>query len=352
MAALAAGSTTSATESLSGQPLPFRPSELKQYGFKTEQIPKLPVDHPKVEELIAAEEPVVITGTHLVDSALKWELNYLRDNMGQAPFNVYVAKSPKFMYFDEKKARLCKDFRPPSRRVEMGMAEFMDRLQNMSADSERLYLQQTLSEGVGEQIVSDFIGFNWAWVMDQQKKNGWGPLTSNLLLIGMEGNITPSHYDEQQNFFAQVKGYKRCILHHPSQFGCLYPYPVSHPCDRQSQVDFDNPDYERFPGFREAYGKEAIVGPGDVLYIPMYWWHQIESVPKGGITTSVNFWFKSGPTPREITYPLKAQQKVAIMRNIEKMLGEALGDPKEVGVLLQTMVSGRYNDPKHLLTSS
>lgn len=37
------------------------------------------------------------------------------------------------------------------------------------------------------------------------------------------------------------------------------------------QVDFDDPDYEKFPGFKNVVGYEAIVGPGDVLYIPMYW---------------------------------------------------------------------------------
>lgn len=37
------------------------------------------------------------------------------------------------------------------------------------------------------------------------------------------------------------------------------------------QVDFDNPDFEKFPKFRNATGFETIVGPGDVLYIPIYW---------------------------------------------------------------------------------
>lgn len=155
--------------------------------------------------------------------------------------------------------------------------------------------------------------------------------------------MTPAHYDEQQNFFAQIKGYKRCILFPPDQFECLYPYPVHHPCDRQSQVDFDNPDYKRFPNFQNVVGYETVVGPGDVLYIPMYWWHHIESLLNGGITITVNFWYKGAPTPKRIEYPLKAHQKVAIMRNIEKMLGEALGNPQEVGPLLNTMIKGRYN---------
>lgn len=41
-------------------------------------------------------------------------------------------------------------------------------------------------------------------------------------------------------------------------------------------------------------------------------------------------YFQGAPTPKRIEYPLRAHQKVAIMRNIEKMLGEALGDPHEV----------------------
>lgn len=37
------------------------------------------------------------------------------------------------------------------------------------------------------------------------------------------------------------------------------------------QVDFDNPDYKRFPKFKDVRGFETVVGPGDVLYLPMYW---------------------------------------------------------------------------------
>ena len=54
----------------------------------------------------------------------------------------------------------------------------------------RVYLQQALNEGVGKKIVADFLGFNWSWVTEQQKKNKFGALTSNLLLIGMEGKLT------------------------------------------------------------------------------------------------------------------------------------------------------------------
>ena len=44
----------------------------------------------------------------------------------------------------------------------------------------------------------------------------------------------------------------------------------------------------------------------------------------------------------EVKYPIKGYQKVAIMRNVEKMLAEAMQDPEEVGPLLKTMVEGRF----------
>lgn len=127
------------------------------------------------------------------------------------------------------------------------------------------------------------------------------------------------------------------------------------------QVDFDRPNYTRFPKYKDAKGCEAVVGPGDVLYIPIYWWHHVESVMRGGPTITINFWYKvctyllcqkvvlhyffvqAGPNVN-ISYPLKAHQKVAIMRNIEKMLFEVLRDPKEIPPLLRAMVLGRFTE--------
>ncbi|XP_013385380.1 hypoxia-inducible factor 1-alpha inhibitor-like [Lingula anatina] len=205
----------------------------------------------------------------------------------------------------------------------------------------RNYLQQTLNDAVGKRIVIDFLGFNWDWINKQQNGNNWGPLTANLLLIGQEGNYTPVHYDEQHNLFAQVQGCKRIFLFPPSQFECLYPYPVYHPCDRQCQVDLRAPDFDRFPKLKRLKGYEVIVKPGDVLYIPMYWFHHVESIIGSGITTSITFWYKSGPTGK-IEYPLKPQQKMAMMRNIEKMITEALNSSEEVPPFMQNMVLGRY----------
>ena len=49
---------------------------------------------------------------------------------------------------------------------------------------QRVYFQQSLNSTVGKQIATDFVGFNWPWAVERQKDCKWGPLTSNLLLVG------------------------------------------------------------------------------------------------------------------------------------------------------------------------
>lgn len=314
----------------------------RRYNFPLEPIPVLTPSDPETENLIANMKPVVLKNTNLISSALKWDLDYLDENIGDGMFTVYESERHVFKYYDDAKYREYNlDFHPPAERYDMKFSEFSKKLRNSELGGKRMYLQQPLNDTVGKNIVVDFLDFNWKWICDIQKQNNWGPLTSNLLLVSSAGNVTPAHYDEQQNIFAQIRGFKRFILFPPEQYECFYPYPVFHPHDRQSQVDFENPDYNKFPKFQDAHGYEAILGPGDVLYLPMYWWHHVESAVDGGYTISVNFWYKSGPTGK-VKYPLQASQKMAIMRNVEKMLVEALKDVNEVGPLLRSMVIGRY----------
>lgn len=50
----------------------------------------------------------------------------------------------------------------------------------------------------------DFLGFNWNWINKQQGKRGWGQLTSNLLLIGMEGKYLPQIGGEREKIASAV----------------------------------------------------------------------------------------------------------------------------------------------------
>ncbi|KAK3860345.1 hypothetical protein Pcinc_033598 [Petrolisthes cinctipes] len=167
---------------------PWDESHLSKYFFHTDPIPRLSCTDPQALQLIAQEKPVVLTDTKLCDTALKWDLDYLAANMGTERYMVFLSKNHKFKYYDEAKIKLYKtNFVPPTRRLDMTFSEFVKKLRDWKPGDERVYLQQGLNNTVGQGIVVDFLQFNWQWLNIQQKTNNWGPLTSNLLLVGMEG---------------------------------------------------------------------------------------------------------------------------------------------------------------------
>ena len=182
------------------------------------------------------QEPVIIENLGLVDSASKWDLDYLTANMGPEEKTILISETPKFTYFNERKCPSFPNFKPVSHEVSMKMEDFVSKFRTWKPGDNHLYFQKPLTSSAGPRIYQDFRDFRWEWLNEKKKRLNWGNLTNNLLLIGQPGNITTVHYDEQENLFAQVHGYKRVMLFHPKFFQCLYPYQVHHPCDRQSQV--------------------------------------------------------------------------------------------------------------------
>mgnify|MGYP000193751085 CR=1 FL=1 len=56
-------------------------------------------------------------------------------------------------------------------------------------------------------------------------------------------------------------------------------------------VDIRQPDLEQFPNYAkaEAVAQQAILEPGDAIYIPALWWHGVESLE--GLNVLVNYWW-------------------------------------------------------------
>ena len=52
----------------------------------------------------------------------------------------------------------------------------------------------------------------------------------------------------------------------------MYPYPVGHPLDGRSMVDWADVAYDRFPNAAGVTGRVCVLAPGDVLFVPEGWW--------------------------------------------------------------------------------
>lgn len=112
--------------------------------------------------------------------------------------------------------------------------------------------------------------------------------------IGQPHVIAHCHYDGYHNFYAQLYGIKKFTLFRPTNWPGLYPYPFLHPSHAQAQVNASSEeDVEAFGLVRRVEAMEVVLGPGDLLYIPPLWFHEVESL---SISISVNVWTDSQQT--------------------------------------------------------
>jgi len=164
--------------------------------------------------------------------------------------------------------------------------------------------------------------------------------------IGPSGTVAQLHWDPEHNFYAQVKGRKRVILAAPNEYLRTYPNSfsigelshrtffhrnedllhklqkcstsflatthkepssefkaylkqelsgpeVSLLCDflaevNNCNVNAETPDLISHPAFSEAKRYEVILEPGDLLFIPYFWFHYLRSLEP---SISVNWFF-------------------------------------------------------------
>lgn len=102
-----------------------------------------------------------------------------------------------------------------------------------------------------------------------------------------------THHDPLENIACVVAGRRRFTVFPPDQVGNLYmgpfaPTPAGTPI---SMVHVTEPDFERYPRFREALSvaQVAELEPGDAIYLPYHWYHHVESLDP--LSMLVNYWW-------------------------------------------------------------
>lgn len=109
--------------------------------------------------------------------------------------------------------------------------------------------------------------------------------------VGPAATVTPLHCDYDDNIFAQIWGSKRIFLAPPHHDAFLYAREASAMLFG-SPFDPEAPDYERFPLARQAAVIEVLVQPGQMLYVPAGWYHQVRALT---FSLSSNRWARGVP---------------------------------------------------------
>lgn len=106
-------------------------------------------------------------------------------------------------------------------------------------------------------------------------------------------SIVATHFDNNHNIACVVSGRRRFTVFPPDQVRNLYIGPLLRTPGGSpiSIVDLRAPDHTRFPKFGQALesAREAVLEPGDAIYIPILWWHGVESLEP--LNVLVNYWW-------------------------------------------------------------
>lgn len=142
---------------------------------------------------------------------------------------------------------------------------------------------------------------------------------------------TPAHFDAMHNIAVAICGRRRFTLFPPDQVANLYIGPLDFAPTGAAITTArpDAPDFARFPRLRAALAQasHAVLEPGDALYLPPLWWHQVESLEP--LNALVNYWWRSPgasgrPSPPALEALLHARLALAALPAPERRGWRAL----------------------------
>ncbi len=139
-----------------------------------------------------------------------------------------------------------------------------------------------------------------------------------MLFFGGRDSHTFMHYDiDLANIFHfHFEGQKQCILFDQQQNKHLYKIP--HSLITREDINFSNPDFEKWPALNNAKGWQCQLKHGEVLYMPEGYWHYMKYLTPG-FSMSLRAIARN---PKNLS---KALYNVLIMRHFDNVMRRIKG---------------------------
>lgn len=257
------------------------------------------------EQILNDGRPVIMGNLDMGLCPVDWTLPSLTAKIGGDRDIVVHEASDKYMDFQHKNFRYVKK-------------PFKDFIDDITGGSPQ-YLRSLSSEnpaGKPADISVDFPELASSFGIPPQLDAVKQKMHSSVLRIS--GPVTMwLHYDVKSNVLCQIHGSKRLILYPPSDVS-LFSIP---PGTSSSSINCFDTGRDRHSSLALTHPQEALLQPGDVLFIPPLWLHTAS--PVDNVSISVNVFFRNmdaGYAPGRDTYgnrDLQAYEKGR--RDIEKI---------------------------------
>jgi hypothetical protein len=168
------------------------------------------------------------------------------------------------------------DLHTPALSRPMKLGEFVDRVL-AAGESNDLYLVANHRNSDRDALRPLFDDVTLpAGILDPARLRG-----ATAFWFGPAGTVTPLHHDTSNILFGNVFGEKRFLLVAPWETSLLESTRGVY-----SLVDPERPDPARFPDFARATVREVTLRPGEMLFLPVGWWHHVRA-----LSVSINLAF-------------------------------------------------------------
>jgi len=226
-----------------------------------------------LDEYYAAHLPVILTGEMETWPALRlWTPDYLKDRVGRAVIEFQGGRSadPQF--------EVNKD---PHRQT-AAFDRFIDEILKPGAGNDAYLTAYNSATNAGALAPLASDTGRLELFLDPA-----APQAQGMMWIGPAGTVTPLHHDLTNNFIAQVVGRKRIQLVPAAETAKLYNH--RHVFSEIADIEAPTVDSERFPLIAEVRAHEILLQPGEILFVPVGWWHQVKALDFSVTLTFTNF---------------------------------------------------------------
>lgn len=268
------------------------------------------------EAIVEKAEPVVVESLSIGACTGRWTDKYLVERVGeQRPVVVHECSTEQMSFQDRNFAYKT-----------MSFGGFMA----AATSGRKLYLRALSANRPAEmptKLEQDFPSIAQDFALPPELATVSSNAHSSPLRISGPVRMW-LHYDVMANVLCQVRGKKRLRLYPPADVKHLNFAPGA----SSSNVDVFEADVRNDGELAATHPHEALLEPGDILFIPALWLHAAS--PTGGLSVAVNVFFhnlRSGYAAGRDVYgnrDLQAYERGR--REIGRMIGSFSAIPRDM----------------------
>jgi len=224
-----------------------------------------------IDRYYATSTPVVLTDALAPWPALsRWSPTYFKDRFGAAMIEVTSGR--------DRDPQCDANFKAHC--VTTTLGEFCDRVAS-AGNTNDFYLlaNNRVTKNPACEALFEDVRTPHPYLDDSRTAS------SISIWFGPAGTVTPLHHDTANVLFCQVFGRKKILLFPPFELSLMRR--MHHGV--YSSIDAESPDADAFPEFAEISRKEVTLSAGEVLFIPVAWWHHLRALDVSISLSFTNF---------------------------------------------------------------